>query len=165
MSRASLHSAGLVPACLALAGLLALAPLAMAGAQTHRVDDSASQVLGGTLRLKPVALFAHDGRANQLAGVTGVLVRLDVSPWKGRQARIFMTLPQQPETAITASWTTRGRLMPGVLHSGERALVYAGPIMDDTLEDTLRLEIQADGRQLGRDPQVAFAFEIDLDMP
>jgi hypothetical protein len=55
--------------------------------------------------------------------------------------------------------------LPGELRSGERTLIYAGPIQTDTLEDTLRLAIQADGRKLRRDEQLAFAFEIDLGTP
>src|SRR3546814_15322827 len=75
-----------------------------------------------------------------------------------------MLLPEQPAGAITATWTTRGRLLPGVLRAGERALVYAGPIAGGgLLEDTLRLRIDADGRRLPRSQQLAFSFEIDLD--
>jgi len=60
---------------------------------------------------------------------------------------------------------TQGRLLPGAVRSGERTLVHAGLIDADTLEDTLRLSIQADGRDLARGEQLAFSFEIDLDAP
>lgn len=158
------RQAWLLPAATLLAALLLVANLP-AMAETRRVDDSASQVLGTTLRLKPEALFARGAQANMLSGQITVLVRLDVAAWKGRQARIYMTLPEQPVDAIMASWTTRGRLMPGAVHPGERALVYAGPIQADRLEDTMRLDIRADGRKLLRDEQLAFAFEIDMDTP
>ena len=147
---------------LALACALATAPVF---AQTFRVDDSASQVLGGTLRLKPITPMPHGELATALFGETGVLVRLDVAPWKGRRGRIYMTLPQQPDGHVVAAWKTQGRLLPGVVRSGERTLVYAGPIEADMLEDTLRLRIQADGSGLVRGQQLAFSFEIDLDAP
>lgn len=147
---------------LLLAGALAAGT---AAAQTYRVDDSASQVLGGPLRLQAITPMPRGELATALIGETSVLVRLDVSPWKGRQGRIYMTLPQQAGGQVLASWTTRGRLLPGALRSGDRTLVYAGPIDADTLEDTFRLRIQADGRDLSRDEQLAFSFEIDLDTP
>lgn len=134
-------------------------------AQAYRVDDAGSQVLGGPLRLKPITPMPRGELATALFGETGVLVRLDVSPWRGRRGRIYMTLPQHPGSQVTASWRTQGRLLPGVVRSGERTLVYAGPIDADSLEDTLRLSIQADGRDLGRGEQLAFSFEIDLDAP
>ncbi|MGH8031642.1 MAG: hypothetical protein ACREO8_04570 [Luteimonas sp.] len=137
-----------------------------ASAQTsYRVDDSASQVLGSTLRLKPLSPIPRGPQATLVAGDITVLVRLDVSPWKGRQGRIYMTLPPQPVAAITATWSTQGRLLPGTLRAGERTLVHAGPIHSDRIEDTLRLTIQADGRKFARDEQLAFWFEIDLETP
>lgn len=149
-------------AILVLLLAMAVPPLA---AQTFAVDDSASQVLGGTLRLRPDALPARGAAMTQVAGDIAVLVRLDVSPWQGRQGRIYMRLPAQSGGAITASWTTRGRLLPGALRAGERALVYAGPIDAARLEDTLRLSITADGRTLPPSEQLAFSFEIDLGTP
>ena len=144
-------------------GLACALLAATVSAQTYRVDDSASQVLGGPLRLKPITPMPHGELATALFGETGVLVRLDVAPWKGRRGRIYMSLPQQPGGQIIAAWNTQGRLLPGVVRSGERTLVYAGPIDTDMLEDTLRLRIQADGRGLARGQQLAFSFEIDLD--
>lgn len=136
-----------------------------AAAQTYRVDDGASQVLGGPLRLRGITPMPRGELATALIGETSVLVRLDVSQWKGRQGRIYMALPQEAGGQVLAAWTTRGRLLPGALRRGDRTLVYAGPIDADTLEDTLRLRIQADGRDLSRDEQFAFSFEIDLDTP
>lgn len=132
-------------------------------AQTFPVDDSASQVLGGTLRLKPATVLARGAPMTMVTGEMAVLVRLDVSPWQDGKGRIYMRLPEQSGSAITATWTTRGRLLPGALRAGERALVYAGPIGSTGLEDTLRLRIDADGRTLPPSEQLVFTFEIDLD--
>ena len=149
---------------LLLAGL-ALISAATASAETHRVDDSRSQVLGTTLKLRPVAHLAHDSRMNVVSGDIDVAVRLDVSPWKGRQGRIYMMLPKQSDGSLAATWTSRGQLMPGVVRTGGRTLVYAGLIREGMLEDTLRLNVRGDERRLPRDAQLAFAFEIDLDTP
>ena len=147
---------------LGLACALATLPVS---AQAYHVDDTGSQVLGGPLRLKPITPMPHGALATALLGETSVLVRLDVAPWKGRRGRIYMTLPQHPGGQVAATWVTQGRLLPGTVRSGERTLVHAGLIDADTLEDTLRLSIQADGRDLARGEQLAFTFEIDLDTP
>lgn len=143
--------------------LLPWAALMPAAAQTFPVDDSASQVLGGPLRLNPAKLPARGAPMTMISGEMAVLVRLDVSPWQGRKGRIYMRLPEQSGGAITATWTTRGRLLPGALRAGERALMYVGPITGPRLEDTLRLRIDADGRTLPPSEQLVFTFEIDLD--
>jgi hypothetical protein len=147
----------------AIFALLLCVAVMPATAQTFPVDDSASQVLGGTLRLKPAALPARGAPMTMVSGEMAVLVRLDVSPWQGRKGRIYMRLPEQSGGAVTATWTTRGRLLPGALRAGERALVYAGTIGHARLEDTLRLRIDADGRTLPPSEQLVFTFEIDLD--
>ncbi len=74
-----------------------------------------------------------------------------------------MKLPEQPGRTVTASWSTRGRLLPGTLRAGERALVYNGTIPAGMIEDTQRLRIEADGRLLRPSEQLEFTFEIDLD--
>ncbi len=145
-----------------LAALLWLAT-STAFAQSYRVDDSASQVLGSTLRLKPATAPARGAPVYQVSGEIEVLVRLDVTPWLGRRGRIYMRLPERSGRSVTASWTTRGRLLPGTVRSGERALVYNGPINVRTIEDTQRLRIEADGRYLRPSEQLEFTFEIDLD--
>ena len=158
MSMRSSFFAAVVTAALAACVVPAMA-------QTYRVADSASQVLGGTLRLPPQPSSGRGQLDSNVAGEIAVAVRLDVSPWKGRQARIYLTAPMRPGAAVSTRWTSQGHLLPGELRSGERTLVYAGPIQNDTIEDTLRLAIQADGRKLRRDEQLAFAFEIDLGTP
>lgn len=149
----------LVLVCLATAGTHSVR------AETHRVDDSASQVLSNQVRMKWDSTAPQRGARPTVTGDVTVLARLDVSPWAGRQGRIYLTLPVQPIGPVTARWTTQGRLMTGALRAGERALVYAGPIAGGRLEDTLQLTIQADGGELSRPEQLNFAFEIDLESP
>ncbi|MEJ7745716.1 MAG: hypothetical protein WKF61_02970 [Luteimonas sp.] len=137
-------------------------PLAMA-TSTFRVDDSGSQVLGNTVQMKWDSVAPQRGERPTVSGAITVLVRLDLAQWQGSNARIYMTLPAQAAGPVTATWTTQGRLLPGILRAGERALVYAGVMPTALLEDTMRLVIQADGQKLVRTEQLNFAFEIDLE--
>lgn len=139
---------------------------AQAQVRAYKVDDSASQVLD---RLVPMhwdsPVPGPDPASHTVSGVVTVRVRLDVAPWRGRQGRIYMTLPPQPSGPITATWTTRGPLLPGSLRAGERQMVYAGPIDAALIEDTMRLQLHADGRRLGRNEQLDFSFEIEPGTP
>jgi hypothetical protein len=145
------------------AALLALSTAVWA--TTFPVDDSASQVQGSNLRMQWDALVPIAGQPSTISGVVNIIVRLNVSQWRGHQGRIYMVLPSQPSGPLTASWTTRGPLQPGVLQAGERMLVYAGPIESDVIEDTMRLTLQTGGRRLVRSEQVLFSFEIDVGAP
>lgn len=140
--------------------LLAAGPLA---AQTaHRVDDSASRVIGGTVRMR----WDDTGpRMRTVSGEVAVLVRLDVAAWQGRNARIYMVLAPEPAGRVDVRWTAQGPLLPGALRDGERRLVYAGPITAPRIEDTQRLIVTADGARLTRPEELEFAFEIELESP
>lgn len=150
----------LAPCLLAIA--LAHPPSGVAA--TFPVDDSRSQVLTRLVRMNWDTPFPTGG-ANTISGRLSVIARLDVSPWRGRHGRIYMTLPPQSVDSVGASWTTRGLLLPGTVRVGERTLVYAGPIMTDLIEDTLQLTITADGDRVVRTETLDFRFEIDLDTP
>jgi hypothetical protein len=136
-----------------------------AATTTHRVDDSASQVLGNTLQMKWDSVAPQRGQRATVSGAITVLVRLNLSPWQGRTGRVYMTLPAQPTGPVTATWTTQGRLLPGSLRAGERTLVYTGVMPATLYEDTMRLVIQADGQRLMRVEQLNFSFEIDVESP
>lgn len=146
---------------LALAALTAL-PVA-APAQTYPVDDSASRVIGGPVRMRWDEPQAR--RWETVSGALAVNVRLNVSPWQGRVARIYMTLPAQPSGRIDAEWTTQGLLLPGAMRDGERRLVYAGVIPGPLLEDTQHLQLRADGDRLTRPEHLQFSFEIEVESP
>jgi hypothetical protein len=61
------------------------------------------------------------------------------------------------------TWTTQGRLLPGRLISGERVLVYAGPVTTPFIDETLALKIETDGTRLSSSHRLNFHFEIDID--
>lgn len=139
---------------------------AAAMAQTYRVDDSASQVLeSGPIRMRWDQLVPHPGQPSRMTGQVVVLVRLDVSPWRGRNARIYQTLPPQPIGPVDVQWTTNGPMIAGRLRDGGRTLVYSGPIQADRMEDTFRLTIQVDGNRVLRPQDLNFSFEIEPETP
>lgn len=137
-------------------------------AATHRIDDSATQVLSSSVRMRTdTRLLPRNGEPMTWTGTVDVRVRLDLAPWQGRNGKIYMTLPNTTGTPLTVTWASRGRLLPGVLRSGERTLVHAGPVPTGVglFEETLQLRIDSDGRGLERPQQLQFGFEIDMESP
>ena len=100
---------------------------------------------------------------NAVEGTNIVTVRLNLAPWLNRTGKVYMALPEQPIGPVTADWTTQGKLLPGTLQSGNRTLVFAGPIRVSLLEDTIVLRLTADGQRLVAPQRLQFYFEIDLD--
>jgi hypothetical protein len=132
-------------------------------AATFRVDDSASipNETNVTMRWKSANPSRLTG--NTVEGGVLITLRLNVAPWLNKTGRIYMALPQQPIGMVNVEWTTQGRLLPGKLISGERTLVYAGPIRSGTLEDTFVVKVETDGKRLANPQRMQFHFEIDLD--
>lgn len=144
--------------------LLTLALAGPAAAQTYPVDDSASQVLqAGPLKMRWDSLVPRRGEPPTIRGQVTVLVRLDVSPWQGRNGRIYQKLAAVPAGPVTVSWSTSGPLLPGAVRDGERTLVYSGPLMAPRLEDTLQMVIEANGERVQRPQDLDFSFEIELE--
>lgn len=153
----------MIRSMLSLVALLWACPLA---AQTYPVDDSASQVLeAGPIKMRWDSMVPQPGQTSTMSGQVVVQVRLDVSPWRGRSARIYQTLPSQPIGPVNVRWTANGPLLPGAMRDGGRTLVYAGPIQSDRLEDTFRMTLQADGNRVLRPQDLSFAFDIELESP
>lgn len=148
-------------AALLLLALLAL-PMAAPAQQAHPVDDSASQVLGGLVRMQWLDAAPVAGASNVVAGQVTVLVSLDVSPWRNRNVRIYQRLAKQA-MPVRVEWTARGPLMPGALADGERSLVYAGPVTADRLSDTFVFTLFADGQLLEKPELLDFSFELELE--
>lgn len=135
-------------------------------AQVFPVDDSASQVLqAGPVKMRWDSLAPTPGRPATISGELTVLVRLDVSPWQGRRARIYQTLASVPSGPVTATWSANGPLLPGQLRDGGRTLVFSGVVTAARIEDTFRIRIQADGERVQRPQDLVFSFEIELESP
>lgn len=131
--------------------------------QLYKVDDSGSVVLDPALDMQ-WQQNSH-GKSNAIvSATTRVNVQLNVSAWTGRNARIYMTLPPTSGPMVRAQWTTNGPLLPGSLLSGNRAIVYSGPITSPVIKDIIELMLQADGNRLNQSEQLSFGFEIEPDL-
>jgi len=156
--------AALTCIALSLSGAAAaqVAPSDGSLSRSWRVDDSASVVLDPYLEMQwqPVGRSAP---SNIVSASTRVSVRLNLAPWVGKAGRIYMTLPRTSGPTIRASWTTGGGLLPGTLISGDRTLVYAGPINAERMTDLIDITLEADGTRLDEPEALSFGFEIEVD--
>lgn len=146
----------------ALLLLLALLVPAAARATAYPVDDTGTRVLG-QVDMAWDRAAPERGRPDTASGGVTVLVRLDMAPWRGRSGRLYLTLPARPQGRLLVRWSARGPLLPGQLRDGERALVMAGPVTGDVVEDTLRLSLHTDGEgEIGAE-RLDFSFEFEPD--
>ncbi len=74
-----------------------------------------------------------------------------------------MTLPRTAGPTVRAAWQTGGMLLPGSLISGDRALVYAGPVNTPLMRDLIDINLVADGVRLVQPEALAFGFEIEVE--
>jgi hypothetical protein len=147
----------------ALALLVAAGLAASAHAATFRVDDSLSLPNETMTTMKWRSLSPNRVAGNAVEGTNIITVRLNLAPWLNRAGKIYMALPEQTIGTVTADWTTQGKLLPGTLQSGNRTLVFSGPVRTSLLEDTIVLRVTADGQRLVAPQRLQFYFEIDLD--
>jgi hypothetical protein len=130
-------------------------------AKTIVLDDSGTQALEPAVALhwKNVAP-SRSANGNLMTGSTTFRVRVN-TPWLKRNARIYLLLPAQQPGPIAVSWTTRGKLLSGQLQSGNRALVYSGPITRPYLEDEVTFQFNVNGALIKRAFPVNFQFVMD----
>ena len=141
--------------------LLALSGVKSADATAVKVDDSGSVVGQSVLPLRWRQVVPDRSHDHSVQGSLQVIIRLDLSPWLNRPVRLFMALPHSTNEPIQASWTTQGRLLPGELRSGGRALVFDAVVRSKQLEESIVLTLKADGRKLPPRQTLAFYFEIE----
>ena len=134
-----------------------------ASARTVAIDDSGTLPYDATLAMRWREISPRTRASMEMVGALDLRVRLNVSPWLRHRGRIYMVLPAQAPGAITASWTTNGRLLPGQVSAGGRALIYAGPITTAFIEDMVHLTVTVDGRRMVQSYPVSFHFEMDED--
>ena len=146
-----------------LALLAALLAATCAHAATFRVDDSLTLPNETSTAMKWRSLAPNRAVGHAVEGSSVLTIRLNVAPWLNKSGRVYMGLPEQPIGSVSAEWSTQGKLLPGQLTSGNRTLVYAGPIRARLIEDTIVLRLQADGRRLAAPQRLQFYFEIDVD--
>ncbi|HET9576736.1 MAG TPA: hypothetical protein VFP44_02855 [Usitatibacter sp.] len=130
---------------------------------TFRVDDTTTLPSEAITTMQWRSLAPTRNASHDVEGTSVITVRLNTAPWLNRVGRIYLALPQQPVGDVTAEWTTQGKLLPGQVRSGNRTLVFAGPIRASLIEDTILLRVATDGRRLGSPQRLEFHFEIDVD--
>jgi len=152
------------PAAFFLALAFSIIWPAAAQAKTTTIDDSGTTALEPfvSLRWKSVAP-PRGGVDNSMIGTLTTQVRLNVMPWLKRSGRIYLSLPAQQPGPITLSWVAQGRFHSGQLRSGNRVLVYAGPITTPFMEDIFKFQFTVDGTLVRRPFPVTFRFEMDED--
>jgi hypothetical protein len=145
-----------------LAHALSIIWASAAQGKTTTIDDSGTQALEPSVSMRwKTAAPSRSGADNLMVGTTTIRVRINVTPWLHRSGRIYLDLPAQQPGPITASWITQGRLLSGQVHSGNRALIYAGPIATPFMEDVLKFQFGVDGSLMRRPFPVTFHFEMD----
>jgi hypothetical protein len=145
-----------------LSSLMVLAAAQPVQSRTVTIDDSGTLPYDTPLSLNWQQRAPRSPADNRLTGTLTVRVRLNVAPWLRRTGRIYLVLPAQPPGPMTVSWSTQGRLLPGTLTGGTRALVYSGPITTPFIEDVLQLTLSVDASRLQPQPyHVSFNFEMD----
>ncbi len=135
----------------------------VAHARTVPVDDSGTLPYNAALAMRWQQQSPHGGANNLMVGTLQLRVRLNVAAYRHHSGRIYMVLPAQQPGAMSVAWTTQGRLLPGQLTPGARALVYSGPLTTAFIEDNVLLTITVDGRRMGQSYPVSFRFEMDED--
>lgn len=145
------------------AALVALACLgADAGAATVRVDDTGTVVSAPVVNMRWRQLVPGQGADHTVEANLRVALRLNTAPWLNQNVRLYMVLAQVNSEPVVASWRTQGRLLPGTVRSGSRAMVYEGRITAGVLEETLDLHLATDGRNFLGTQSLQFTFEIDM---
>jgi hypothetical protein len=130
-------------------------------AATYTIDDTGTATADPTVGMRWQELSPRRRTSQLLTGATFVRVHLNLLPWVGRNARIFLVLPAQEPLGLTATWTTQGRLLPGSVTTGSRVLVYSGRIGTAVMEDTLRLNLTVNGTSLRHQTTLNFNFELE----
>jgi hypothetical protein len=147
-----------------LASLLSIIWAPTARAKTTTIDDSGTQALEPSVSMRwKSAAPPRSGTDNLMVGTTTIRLRINVTPWLRRSGRIYLNLPAQQPGPITVSWITQGRFLPGQVRSGNRVLVYSGPITAPFMEDVMRFQFSVDGTLIRRPVPVTFRFEMDED--
>lgn len=131
-------------------------------AKTSTIDDSGTQALEPAVSMRWKTATPGRARAdNFMVGTTTIRARLNVLPWLHRSGRIYLNLPAQQPGPFTANWTTQGRFLPGQVQSGNRALLYSGPITAPVMEEVMSFQFNMNAALLGRPFPISLRFEID----
>jgi hypothetical protein len=135
-----------------------------AQAKSITIDDSGTTALAPSVSMHwKTATPSRSGGPNLMVGSMTVRVHINVMPWLRHSGRIYLSLPAQQPGPIGLAWITQGRFLPGQVQSGNRVLVYAGPITAPFMEDTLTFQFTLDGTLMRRAVPVSYHFEMEED--
>lgn len=133
-----------------------------AGWATFAVDDSMTRTRTSAAQLRWRDALPSRDAVDLLDATMDVQVVLNVSPWVGQPARIYMVMPALIQSSLTVHWTTSGLLAPGRLSSGQRYLVFQGVVPGPRIEDTMRVVAVADANDMTTPQRANFTFEIEV---
>ncbi|VTU20858.1 hypothetical protein H4CHR_00670 [Variovorax sp. PBS-H4] len=145
-----------------LAALVVAALPATAHAATYRVDDTGTYLSQPRTPMRWRQLAPGRAGDNTVDGRVTVALRLNLSPWLNRSARLYMGLAPTLDEKMTATWRTQGRLLPGTVRGGGRTLVFEGVVREPFLQESIALDLTADGRAVERAQSLQFFFEIEV---
>ncbi len=109
-----------------------------------------------------------DAQLNALiARVPNVETRLDTRPFLGRQARIYLALPNfvpgtTASSTLLLSWQTRGPLSEGTVVAGNRTVVFEGTIDTPIIVEYMDFLVEADARNVDNTLRFEPIYEIEL---
>ena len=144
------------------AALLALAIAAPAIAATYRVDDTGTYLSQPATPMRWRQLAPGRAGDNTVEGRVTAALRLNLSPWLNRTARLYIGLAPTEGEQMIATWRTQGRLLPGTVRGGGRTLVFEGVVRESFLQESIVLDLMADGRTVERAQSLQFFFEIEV---
>jgi hypothetical protein len=137
-----------------------------AQAQPIRLDDSGSHTIPPNVQMQwrhvPGSSLAATNNTGQMEAALRVAIQLDTKTYAGRNGRIYMVLPADGGPPLHLQWQTQGRLLPGRLSPGDRALVYQGLLPGPALSDQLQLQVLADGEWASASRRMTVHFELEL---
>lgn len=152
--------------------LMASALCVPLAARAERLDDS----LSPRQRVEAIPRWVNTGDGNWsdeqinalVAEISAMEFRLKTQPYQGKTARIFLTVPRivkglRSPSALRIEWTTRGKLLPGSVLPGDKALVFQGRITDAVMSDFFDFRIFIDGRYLDRGLEFDPVFDIEVE--
>jgi len=145
-----------------LAGLLALAAVPTADAATYRIDDTGTFVSQPVTPMRWRQLAPGRSGDHTMEGRMSVALRLNLSAWVNRPARIYLALAPTDGEQLMATWRTQGRLLPGTVRGGGRTLVFEGVVRESFLQESIVIDLTLDGRKLERAQTLQFFFEIEV---
>lgn len=132
-------------------------------AAPYRLDDSLTTADPPAAQMQWRSIAPGRGMNHDVEARIRVFVKLKTMTWIGKNSRIYMNLTPDANPPVMLEWQTQGTLVPGKLVSGQRTLVYSGPIKTPLLEDLMIIHLRTDGRWTDAQRRLEFHFELETE--